>query len=77
MTEETHVKVKTEVKTAELKPIKITDEANRAIEAYLGWQRGIGVDISKQDALEAAVLFFVANKMPAPLRRIFNLPNAS
>lgn len=60
-------------RTDELKPIKITGEANRAIEAYLGWKRGIGVEISKQDALEEAVLFFVSTKMPAPLRKIFNL----
>jgi hypothetical protein len=63
--------------TDDLKPIKITSEANRAIEAYLGWQRGIGVDISKQDALEDAVLFFVTTKMPAPLRKVFNLPTAN
>lgn len=69
MPEETH----TPQKTTDLKPIKITDEANRAIEAYLGWQRGIGVDLSKQDALEEAVLFFVASKMPAPLRKVFNI----
>lgn len=67
----------TTVKTDELKPIKITSEANRAIEAYLGWQRGIGAEISKQDVLEEAVLFFVKNKMPAPLRKVFNLPAAN
>ena len=60
-------------KSDELKPIKITGEANRAIEAYLGWKRGIGVEISKQEALEEAVLFFVSTKMPAPLRKVFNL----
>ena len=61
----------------QMKPIKITGKANRAIEAYLGWQRGIGVEIDKQDALEEAVLFFVSNKMPASLRRVFNLPAAN
>lgn len=69
--------IKEQEKPDELKPIKITSEANRAIEAYLGWQRGIGVAISKQDALEAAVLFFVATKMPTPLRKVFNLPTAN
>ncbi len=63
-------------KADDLKPIKITGEANRAIEAYLGWKRGIGVEISKQDALEEAVLFFVGNKMPAALRKVFNIPIA-
>lgn len=64
-------------KSEELRPIKITSEANRAIEAYLGWKRGIGIELSKQDALEEAVLFFVSSKMPAPLRKVFNLPAAN
>lgn len=63
----------TTIKTDELKPIKITTEANRAIEAYLGWQRGIGEEITKQDVLEDAVLFFVGNKMPSALLKVYGL----
>lgn len=64
-------------KPNELKPIKITNAANRAIEAYLGWQRGTGNEIAKQDALEEAVLYFVNDKMPASLRKVFNIPTAN
>lgn len=59
--------------TSELKPIKITQAANRAIEAFLGWQRGIGEDITKQDVLEDAVLFFVSNNMPPALLKVYGL----
>jgi hypothetical protein len=65
-----------EIKPETSKSIKITDQATRAIEAYLGWQRGIGVEMSKQDVLEEAVLFFVGSKMPSVLLRIYGIEPA-